>query len=68
MLRAMSVGENMLVEGDLAERDGIKDVDFRVLTLCERAIEDLVGVMRRDARRGSAVWEVIFRAGVAADG
>jgi hypothetical protein len=31
-------------------------------------MEDLVGVINRAARRGSAVWEVILRAGVGAAG
>jgi hypothetical protein len=52
---ATFVGENrLLVEGDLA-KEGIIEVVFSVLTLWERAIEALVGVMSRAARRGSAV-------------
>ena len=49
-------------------RAGIIEVVFNVLTLCERAADDFVGVMRRAARRGSAVWDVILRAGVAVVG
>jgi hypothetical protein len=44
----------LFVEGDFPKL-GIIDVDFMVLTLCERAIEDLVGVINLAARRGSAV-------------
>jgi hypothetical protein len=50
------VGEKrVFFEGDLPVRAGIIEVDFIVLTLCDRAMEDLVGVMSREARRGSAV-------------
>jgi hypothetical protein len=56
----------LFVDGDFAKA-GI-EVVFKFLTLCERAMEDLVGVINRAARRGSAVWEVILRAGVAAAG
>jgi hypothetical protein len=67
MFWAMLVGaKRLLVEGDLA-REGIIELVLRFLTLCERAMEDLVGVVSRDARRGSAVWEVILRAGVGAE-
>jgi hypothetical protein len=44
----------LLVEGD-PPRVGIIDVVFKVFTLCERAIDDFVGVISRAARRGSAV-------------
>ena len=62
-----------LADGDLARaivegalpKAGIIEVVFVVLTLCERAIDDFVGVISRAAIRGRAVWDVILR-GVAA--
>jgi hypothetical protein len=44
----------LFVEGDPA-MVGIIDVVLRVFTLCERAIDDFVGVINRAAKRGSAV-------------
>ena len=44
----------LFVEGE-PPKVGIIDVVFRVFTLCERAIDDFVGVINRAARRGSAV-------------
>ena len=44
----------LTVEGDLPSVE-IIEVVFEALTLCERAAEALVGVIRRAARRGSAV-------------
>lgn len=64
----MLVGEKrLLVEGDFII-DGIMELVFVVLTLCERATDAFVGVIKREARRGKAVWEVILRAGVGATG
>lgn len=48
--------------------DGIMEADFATLTLCERASEAFVGVIKLATIRGSAVCEVILRAGVAMDG
>lgn len=56
----------LLVEGEFSN-EGINEVVFMTLTLCDLAKEDFVGIINRAARRGNAVWEVIFR-GVAATG
>jgi hypothetical protein len=68
MFWATVTGEKrFFVEGALS-KEGINELDFVVFTLCERAMDDLVGVISLEASRGKAVWDVILRAGVGAVG
>jgi len=59
-------GRRLAVDGEFRS-DGIAEADFATLTLCERASEAFVGVIRLAASRGSAFCEVTLRAGAATE-